>query len=739
MTAPATFCDECGASNPLQATQCFACNATLHLPTPSPLFPNQVTPTNAAISSNRIAGPLAPSSLLHSRYSIVRQIGTGGFGAVYQAKDTLFSHRLLAIKEMSQDGLTPRDLAEATAAFEREALLLAKLTHPNLPRIHDHFSEHGRSYVVMDFIAGETLEDYLDKVVRRSSVEAALEIGIQLATVLDYLHTRQPPIIFRDLKPANIMRTADNDVYLIDFGIARHFKPGKAKDTIPLGSKGYAAPEQYGKAQSTPQSDIYGLGATLHQLLTGDDPSLSPFRFAPVQIGNSPIAAQLKALLTRMLEMEMSKRPVSMAVVKRELERLLALQTAQQLSQSQQYIRTRIKRRNFVTGCLSVVAAFSVSSAITAYVFDRPNLSLFTGTHPLIGNTPVLSPSTPTLSPTGATILDKPLYMYLGHHGSVTAVAWSFNGKLIASAGTLDSSVQVWDASTGNLILIPTSTVDPTEQRVPTRKQVPALFATNDQRVDTLAWSPNSTRLASALRNDTVNIWNIATWDESLFPFSQPGDANALAWSPDGNRIAAVSGNTSVEVRSAAAGDLFLTYSGHTQAVLSLAWSPDSKLIASSSADGIVQVWNATTGNTQVTYRGHIAAVNAIAWSPDSRLIASGGADGTVQVWDVATGRTLLTYRGHAGNVNTVAWQPGPLLLPEHGSRVASGGDDATVQVWSFGKARNTQDPQAMVLEGKILLYRGHTAQVTSVTWAPDGQFIASGSTDGTVQLWRAM
>ncbi len=138
MTAPATFCDECGASNPLQATQCFACNAALHLPASSPLFPNQITPTNAAISSNRVAGPLAPSSLLHSRYSIVRQIGTGGFGAVYQAKDTLFSHRLVAIKEMSQYGLTPRELAEATAAFEREALLLADLTHPNLPRIHDH-------------------------------------------------------------------------------------------------------------------------------------------------------------------------------------------------------------------------------------------------------------------------------------------------------------------------------------------------------------------------------------------------------------------------------------------------------------------------------------------------------------------------------------------------------------------------------------------------------------------------
>src|SRR5437588_3608424 len=314
MTAPTIFCNECGASNPLQATLCFACNSALQPFAASLLLQAQAAPTSAAVPTGKVRGPLAQSFLLHSRYSIVSQVGTGGFGAVYQAKDTLFSHRLVAIKEMSQVGLSPHELAEVIAAFEREALLLADLTHPNLPRIHDHFTEHGRSYVVMEFIAGDTLEDLLDKFAWRLSVEATLDIGLQLCTVLDYLHSQKPPIIFRDLKPANIMRTVDNHVYLIDFGIARYFRPGKAKDTIPLGSRGYAAPEQYGKAQTTPQSDIYGLGATLHQLLTGDDPSLTPFHFEPVRLPKSPISPPLNALLKQMLEMEMSKRPTSMRV-----------------------------------------------------------------------------------------------------------------------------------------------------------------------------------------------------------------------------------------------------------------------------------------------------------------------------------------------------------------------------------------------------------------------------------------
>ena len=728
MTAPTTYCDECGASNPLQATYCFACHTALQPPAPSPLLP--VHTANAAMLLRETRGGLLPPSyLLHSRYSIVSQIGTGGFGAVYQAQDTLFSHRLVAIKEMSQDGLSPRELVEATAAFEHEALVLTNLTHPNLPRIHDHFSEHGRSYVVMDFIAGGTLEDSLDTSQRSFPVEVVLNIGLQLAEALDYLHSQQPPIIFRDLKPANIMRTADNHVYLIDFGIARHFKPGKAKDTIPLGSKGYAAPEQYGKAQTTPQSDIYGLGATLHQLLTGDDPSLNLFHFAPVRLYSSPISVQLNALLQQMLEMEMDKRPASMAVVKQELQRLLASQTAQKLSPV-------VKRRTFVKGCLGVVATCSASIAIATFIVKNPNLVDLLFAHPFSGTTPVPSPSPP--APAQATILSKPLYTYRGHKGSVTAVAWSPHGQHIASISTLDGFVQVWDAPT---VFFP----DPTPI-------VRDRFAMNNRSVDALAWSPNGSRIAAALGKDTVDIWSIETGDPSTIPFSQPGNANAqpgnvnaLAWSPNGSSIAAI------QVRSATTGKLSLTYKGHIQIVLTLAWSPDGRQIASGSADGTVRVWDATTGHTYVTYAGHSAEVNAITWSPDGKYIASGGADGTVQVWDAATGRLRFTYRGHAGGVNTVTWQRGTLLLPWYEARIASGGADATVQVWSVGeadaavqgwpvgRAGNAQYPQAMALQGEVLIYRGHSGPVTSVTWSPDGQLIASGSEDGTVQVWSAI
>src|SRR5207302_5229962 len=137
-------------------------------------------------------------------------------------------------------------------------------------------------YLVMSFIEGEPLEQYVERMGSSLPVDEALQIGLHLCSVLEYLHNRQPPIIFRDLKPSNVMRTPEGQLYLIDFGIARIFKQGQSRDTVALGSPGYAAPEQYGRAQSTPRNDIYSLGATLHHLLSGRDPSESPLVFPPL-------------------------------------------------------------------------------------------------------------------------------------------------------------------------------------------------------------------------------------------------------------------------------------------------------------------------------------------------------------------------------------------------------------------------------------------------------------------------
>src|SRR6516162_8336083 len=178
-----------------------------------------------------MTGKLTPQSILHQRYLIVGQAGRGGMSAVYQAVDTHFGNHIVAIKEMSQGNLSMNELAEATARFQQEAVLLSSLHHPNLPTIYDGFSEDGRSFLVMEYIDGKTLLQMLkDSGGRPLPVAHVLDYAIQLCDVLIYLHSHNPPIIFRDLKPTNVMVKSNGDVMLIDFGIARFFKEGQEQD-----------------------------------------------------------------------------------------------------------------------------------------------------------------------------------------------------------------------------------------------------------------------------------------------------------------------------------------------------------------------------------------------------------------------------------------------------------------------------------------------------------------------------
>jgi serine/threonine protein kinase len=312
------YCSACGAASQPEATFCFHCGQKLLIGTrPTPVTPAPEAP-------DHLTGLLEPHHMLNQRYRIVELVGKGGMGAVYKARDIKFG-RKVAVKEMSQNNLSAQETEEAAERFRQEANLLARLTHPNLPSVYDYFEESGRWYLVMDFIKGETLEEYIARSTNNIlPLVEVIDIGIQLTRVLGYLHTRPTPIIFRDLKPLNIMITSDKHVYLIDFGVARLFKRGKAKDTLALGSVGYAAPEQFGKAQTTPRSDIYSLGVILHQLLTGSDPQNNDplFHFQPLGFYNPALPKELAELLAYTLDVDSRMRPGSMVGVRRELERI---------------------------------------------------------------------------------------------------------------------------------------------------------------------------------------------------------------------------------------------------------------------------------------------------------------------------------------------------------------------------------------------------------------------------------
>lgn len=331
----ALFCDECGAALPTQAATCTACGhqlvASALPPTLQATKPTLPAPTVSTES-------LAAGFLLAGRYRIVSLVGEGGFAQVYKAKDNEQRNMLVAVKRINLRGLSAREIIEATDTYNREILYLSQLSHKSLPDIYDHFTDADHWYIVMEYIQGKSLEDRL-KTLRKGhfSVQKTLAIGIALCEVLGHLHLQHYPIIFRDLKPANIMTTRKGRLYLIDFGIARYYqRPQQRKDTAPLGSPGYAAPEQYGKAQTTRQTDIYGLGATLQTLLTGKEPL--DFLTGSSKLSEYHLSQQLQTLIAHMLEREPDKRPRSVDEVKQSLQRLQKPSFVQQTKRALAFI-----------------------------------------------------------------------------------------------------------------------------------------------------------------------------------------------------------------------------------------------------------------------------------------------------------------------------------------------------------------------------------------------------------------
>jgi outer membrane protein assembly factor BamB/tRNA A-37 threonylcarbamoyl transferase component Bud32 len=240
---------------------------------------------------------LQAGTTLVDRYLIQGVLGIGGMGAVYRARDLHFPNvsKLVAVKEMVNRALDPIVRSTIVRNFEREANLLASLDHRAIPRIYDFFSLNERSYLVEEYISGHDLETIINNDNDFIAEERVVRWAIELCDVLDYLHSHTPePIIFRDMKPSNVMINPHDHVVLVDFGIAKHFQSGQ-KGTM-IGTEGYSPPEQY-RGEASPLADIYALGATLHHILTRRDPRLEP----PFSFNERPVC-QINPSVSPVLE-----------------------------------------------------------------------------------------------------------------------------------------------------------------------------------------------------------------------------------------------------------------------------------------------------------------------------------------------------------------------------------------------------------------------------------------------------
>jgi len=594
---------------------------------------------------------------------------------------------------------------------------IARLRHSNIVQVLDFGVEKHIPFIVMEYAPNGTLRQLHPKGTQ-VSLRTIVSYVKQIASALQYAHDER--LVHRDIKPENLLIGEQNQILLSDFGLATIARSMSFPSVDQIaGTIAYMAPEQI-ESHPHPASDQYSLGVVVYEWLCGERPFQGTFTEIAAKHANAPppplrdkmptIAPDVERVVMTALAKDSKQRFDNISAFATMLEQACANTveyvthsvhsedvTAPALSSPQQAstilgiegtpkpTQSRISRRKIVLG---LGAGLVVVGGLTW-------LEIFHPLPPII----VLSP-TPTPKPTPTPIpLGKLLYTYPRHLGGVNAVAWSLNGKSIAS-GSNDNTVQVWNAANGSNI---------------------STYRGHAQSVEAVAWSPDGKHIASASWDMTVQVWDAANGSNISTYRGHNAAVYTVAWSPDSKRIVSGSYDKTVQIWDASNGNLIFSYHGHNEAVHTVAWSPDGKHIASGSFDKTVQVWDAADGGNPFTYRRHSDIVLAVAWSPNSKRIASsaGGSDTTVQVWNAADGSHVFPYHGHTDFVNAVAWS-------HNGKRIASGagGNDHTVKVWNAADGSHA------------FPYTGHFTEVRAVAWSPDDSRIASAGDDKTVQVW---
>jgi serine/threonine protein kinase len=687
---------------------------------------------------------LIPGSILQHRYDIEQLLGHGGFGAVYRAYDRRLAKNV-AIKEVFDHS------TGAERQFEFEAQLLAALRHPALPTVIDHFVEASGHYLVMEYIAGEHLGQYLARQPHGLLNESeGLAIIAPILDALAYLHSRTPPIIHRDIKPENIRISPEAAVFLVDFGLAKAYDPMlKTASGARAVTPGFSPLEQYGNGVTDARSDLYALGATLYTILGGAyvpeaiaramDAPLPPLRTL-----NATVSPRIEAITTRLLAMRPEERYPNVAALRQALEQdqhttirdtnavfrhaqhatvpvshgagysdtVPVLETAGRAEQ-------RVSRWRpvfvLIAGSLTLILAFFLLSSL----IGRPRE--ITVSAPVTLERPVSSPigqprqttvsapaalertQAPGLSATATVGKGEMPEVLTGHTGAVLSVAWSPDGQTLAS-GSNDITLRLWHIADGQLARV----MESRNMGGPTH----LMYSTDGQMLfsvtDTFNYVPWSVDKGQAMANVLFDQQRIGDWP--------------VAWSSDSQLFADGHAAGTIEIYRTADIRRFLKIPEPIGDTTSLAFGDSGKILASGESDGTVRLWSVQTLQTPhaqllETLQGRAEALLSLAFSPDQQTLAGASSGGAVQIWRVADGKLVRTLEGHTGAVFSLAWSP-------DGGQIVTAGEDKTVRLWDVGKGE------------LVKILRGHTGKVFSVAWSPDGHTIASASEDKTVRLW---
>ncbi len=720
----------------------------LRRPESNPATTGPITP---ASDQNGDQEPAPGSAVRYfGDYELIREIGRGGMGVVYKARQTSLN-RLVALKMIRSAALASED---ELRRFQNEAEAIALLDHPQIVPILEVGNHEGQRYFSMKLIGGLSLDKKLADYTADPRAAANL-----LKTAAEAVHhAHQRGILHRDLKPANILLDEHRAPYVSDFGLAKRVE-GDSELTHSgaiIGTPAYMAPEQASgrRGSVTTASDVYGLGAILYALLTGRAPfggdsiaeTLEQLRSAtpssPSKL-NPRVPRDLEVICLKCLEKEPARRYASAQALAEDLGRYLAGEAivARSVTRFERVVKWA-RRKPAITALLGLVTLVSAlglggvlwqwSAALLARrtaelnserAMEQTELAeqrLYDVRMNLLqrywenGDDELARQALAEQLPTNLGDVERQgfewfywerklssgLVTFKGHGlSSARVAAFSPDCKQFASSRS-DGMMTIWDVVTGRETLT---------------------FKGHSSAVMCLAFSSDGSRIASASYDGsrlstsydrTVKIWDAGTGQQTLTLEGHPEWVTSVAFSPDGTRIAA-GGQRTVTVWDARTGQNTLTLKGDT----SVAFSPDDKWLVSAGSDNTVKVWDAGTGQATNALIGHKTRVKLVAFSRDGKRIISSDAGGTVKVWNARTGNQTGGH-GHGSAVTCVAFSP-------DGKWTASASSDGTVQVSYTETGR-----QAVVL-------KGHKSEVMNVAFSPDGRRIASAGRDGVVRAWE--
>jgi WD40 repeat protein len=657
-------------------------------------------------------------------------------GVVYKARH-LRLNRVVALKMILAGGHASE---QDVQRFLGEAEAVAALQHPHVVQLFEFGQHEGLPFFTLEFVSGGSLAGKLAGT--PLAPREAARLVEQLAHGMAYAH--RCGIIHRDLKPANVLLTEDGAPKITDFGLAKKAGTGGGLTATGavLGTPSYMAPEQAaGKTQDVRHlADVYGLGAVLYECLTGRPPfkaattieTLEQVRSrepVPVRALNPKVPRDLETVCLKGLRKEPDNRYASAAELAEELRRFQA---------GEPVVARRVSRaeRAWKWARRHPVAAAAWGLLLLALLLGAGGGRAF------------------WLSRDAAAARDEAVEERKQAQREKDAEAQA------RSRSAVQLAYREWQDNHPDKADRLLAGCDPTLRdwewfyvyRL-CHSELLALKGHTDG-VESVCFSPDGSRLASASADGTVKVWDMDKGQQNLSFTGHTGPVFCVCFSLDGRHIASGSGGRDakgnplrgeVKVWDARTGQEVLPFKGHARIVTGVAFSPDSTRLASAGGGydprakedfGEIKVWEARTGGELLAFKGHTTHVSSLAFSPDGSRLASGGfanggfdengevKEGELKVWDAQTGQQLLTLEGHTGPVWSMAFSP-------EGTRIASGagnrftpGKPGGVKVWDARTGK------------KLLDLKGHTGNVDSLAFSPDGKRLVSGYWDGTVKVW---